>query len=69
MNYQLNRVIGFDETGFRGSADWPYNADAWDFLIAGGAVYEQPGLLVRTPDAESGTAIPNAPGGGGANLR
>ncbi len=39
MNYGLNRAVGFDETGFRGTADLPYRTDAWDFLVAGGAVY------------------------------
>ncbi len=39
MNYGLDKVIGDDETGFRGTADEPYRTEGWDFLIAGGAVY------------------------------
>ena len=39
QNYGLGRAVGFDETGFRGTADRPYRTDAWDFLIAGGSVY------------------------------
>ncbi len=39
LNYGLNKVIGDDETGFRGTADEPYRTEGWDFLIAGGAVY------------------------------
>ena len=38
-NFGLNRVIGDDETGFRGSGDDPYRTEAWDFLIAGGGLY------------------------------
>jgi hypothetical protein len=39
MNYGLNRVIGMNETGFDGSADATYRIQGWDFLIAGGALY------------------------------
>ena len=39
MNYGLNRVIGINETGFDGTGDDPYRIEAWDFLIAGGALY------------------------------
>ena len=40
MNYGLGKVIGDDETGFRGVIDRPYRIEAWDFLIAGGALYD-----------------------------
>ena len=36
MNYGLNKVIGDNETGFRGTNDTPYRTEAWDFIIAGG---------------------------------
>jgi hypothetical protein len=39
MNYALNKVIGDDETGFRGIDDTPYRTEAWDFVIAGGGLY------------------------------
>ena len=39
LNYALNKVIGDDETGFRGTTDAPYRTEAWDFIIAGGGLY------------------------------
>ena len=68
MNWGLDRPIGDDETGFKGSADVPYRPDGWDFILAGGAVYSNLDYSF-TPDAEDGSAAPKAPGGGGANLR
>jgi hypothetical protein len=68
MNWGLNRVIADDETGFKGSADVPYRPDAWDFLMAGGAVYSNLDYSFR-PGSEDGTAKPEAPGGGGRALR
>ena len=68
MNYGLKRVIADDETGFKGSADVPYRPDAWDFLLAGGAVYSNLDYSF-TRDNFDGTAEPKAPGGGGRNLR
>lgn len=39
LNYDLNRVIGNNETGFDGTADATYRIQGWDFLMAGGALY------------------------------
>ncbi|MEZ6059083.1 MAG: DUF6298 domain-containing protein [Planctomycetaceae bacterium] len=39
MNYGLNKVIGENETGFRGSSDVLYRTEGWDFLLAGGGLY------------------------------
>lgn len=39
MNYKLNKPIGMNETGFDGTNDAPYRIQAWDFLLAGGALY------------------------------
>ncbi|MBN2476767.1 MAG: hypothetical protein JXB62_19310 [Pirellulales bacterium] len=68
MNFGLGKVLGDDETGFKGSSDFVYRAEGWDFLLAGGAVYDNLDYSF-TPDHEAGTAKPNAPGGGGATLR
>jgi len=67
-NYHLNKAIAFDESGFRGSDDRPYRTEAWDFILAGGGVYDNLDYSF-TPHKEDGTAIPNAPGGGGPGLR
>lgn len=66
-NYGLNRVIGDDETGFAGSEPKPYRLEGWDFIIAGGAVYDNLDYSFCVSH-EDGTATINAPGGGGAAL-
>jgi hypothetical protein len=68
MNFHLNKVIGDDETGFKGSGDFTYRAEGWDFIIAGGGIYNNLDYSFTT-EAEDGSATPNAPGGGGAKLR
>jgi len=66
-NYGLDRVIGDDETGFAGSEPKPYRLEGWDFIIAGGAVYDNLDYSFNVGH-EDGTAKINAPGGGGAVL-
>ena len=39
MNYGLNKIIGDNETGFRGTNDLPYRVEAWSFLLAGGGLF------------------------------
>ena len=68
VNYGLGKAIAFDESGFRGSEDKPYRTEAWDFILAGGAIYSNLDYSY-TPDKEVGTAVPKAPGGGGPALR
>ena len=69
QNYQLNKAIGDDETGFAGKDRVkPYRLEAWDFLVAGGAVYSNLDYSF-TVGHEQGNASINAPGGGGPELR
>ena len=63
-NYGLNKVIGDDETGFAGSEPKPYRLEGWDFIIAGGAVFDNLDYSF-TVGHEDGTAKINAPGSGG----
>ena len=67
VNYALNKVIGDDETGFKGSGDAPYRMEGWDFILAGGGIYSNLDYSF-TPGHEDGTARNKAPGGGGASL-
>jgi hypothetical protein len=70
LNAGLNRVIADDETGFKGSGDFVYRAEGWDFLLAGGAVYDNLDYSFSVGHEDgSGTVRPDAPGGGGAALR
>lgn len=69
-NYHLNRVIGDNETGFRGAADAPYRIEAWDFVIAGGGLFNHLDYSFAAGD-EGGTFVYPAsqPGGGNAGFR
>ena len=69
MNYALNKVIGDDETGFKGKDDFTYRSEGWDFLIAGGAVYSSLDYSF-TVDHPKGTLREyKSPGGGSPELR
>ena len=67
INYALDKPIGDDETGFKGSGDDAYRMEGWDFIVAGGGVYDNLDYSF-TCGHESGTARNKAPGGGGASL-
>jgi len=46
MNWELKKLIGDNETGFRGTNNLPYRTEAWDFILAGGALIVAGGLIV-----------------------
>ena len=68
MNYGLKRVIADDETGFRGSDDFVYRHEGWEFMLAGGAIYDNLDYSFSV-EHEDGSLRPDAPGGGGSTLR
>lgn len=70
QNYGLNKVIAYDETGFRGTGDAVYRTHAWEFILAGGGGFSHLDYSFTT-DAEDGSArvTPPTPGGGGRELR
>ncbi|MDO8542342.1 MAG: hypothetical protein Q7S40_18030 [Opitutaceae bacterium] len=70
MNFGLNRVIGDNETGFKGNADAHYRMEAWEFLLAGGALYNNLDYSF-TVGHEDGTFAygEKTPGGGNAGFR
>lgn len=70
MNYGLNRPIGDNETGFNGIEDFKYRTEGWDFMTAGGAIYNNLDYSF-TAENEDGSFVvaPGQPGGGGATLR
>ncbi|HZK62464.1 MAG TPA: cellulase family glycosylhydrolase, partial [Anaerovoracaceae bacterium] len=70
LNYGLNKPIGDNETGFKGTSDYPYRAEAWDFLIAGGALYNNLDYSFTTGHEDGTFIFPETqPGGGGIALR
>ena len=70
MNWQLGKVIGDNETGFRGAGDAPYRMEGWDFIIAGGGLYNNLDYSFAAGH-EDGTFVYPAsqPGGGSPALR
>lgn len=68
QNAKLNRPIAYDETGFKGSGDDVYRVRAWQFLLAGGAVFDHLDYSFTTTNPK-GTAEVSAPGGGGPAIR
>jgi len=69
QNWDLNKVLADDETGFRGKADLPYRTEAWDFLIAGGAVYSNLDYSFTVKQPGGTAVVTTSPGGGGPELR
>ncbi|MCW5982879.1 MAG: hypothetical protein KIT09_32620 [Bryobacteraceae bacterium] len=70
MNYGLNRVIGFDETGFDGTLDAVYRIQAWDFILAGGGHYNHLDYSFTAGHEDGAFPIPaTQPGGGSPALR
>lgn len=70
MNYHLNKVIGDNETGFRGTHDAPYRTEAWDFIIAGGGLYNNLDYSFVAGHEDGSFAYPaSQPGGGNPGFR
>ena len=69
MNYEINKPIGFNETGFAGRSDATYRRQAWRFMMSGGSLFNHLDYSY-TVDSETGTdTTNNAPGGGSPALR
>jgi hypothetical protein len=68
LNYGLNRVIANDETG-GGNDDAAYRIEAWQFLLAGGAVFDHLDFSFTCARPDGTASIRGAPGGGGPALR
>lgn len=69
MNYGLNKVIGENETGFRGKDDLLYRTEAWDFLLAGGALYNNLDYSFTAKHPDGTFRDYKSPGGGSVELR
>ncbi|NLJ42179.1 MAG: cellulase family glycosylhydrolase [Bacteroidales bacterium] len=70
MNYGLNKPVGDNETGFRGIEDVHYRTEGWDFMTAGGALYNNLDYSFTTDNEDGSFQFPaTQPGGGGAKLR
>ncbi len=70
LNWRLHLPMGDNETGFRGTNDAPYRVEAWEFILAGGALFSHLDYSF-TVGHEDGTFVYPAsqPGGGNPGLR
>lgn len=69
-NTAFKGVIGCDETGFKGQDDSLYVEEGWEFILSGGALYNNLdySFTAATPDGSEKVVAPT-PGGGGKSLR
>ena len=68
-NYSLNRVIGDNETGFRGRDNLAYRTEAWDCIIGGGALFSSLDYSFTPSHPNGSFQNYKSPGGGNAALR
>ena len=69
-NAALNKVIGDDETGFNGNDDRVYRTEAWDFILAGGGLFNHLDYSFVVGKEDGSFAYPKTqPGGGSAAFR
>jgi hypothetical protein len=70
VNATLAKVIGDDETGFRGTSDALYRSEAWEFILAGGGLYNNLDYSFAVGYEDGSFEYPSTqPGGGSRSLR
>ena len=69
-NFAVNKVIGENETGFKGTGDTYYRMEAWEFLLAGGGLYNNLDYSFAVGHEDGTFAYPpKTPGGGNRGFR
>ncbi len=70
MNYHLDKVIGDNETGFNGIGDANYRTEAWNFMLAGGGLFNNLDYSFTVGNEDGSFVVQEGePGGGGRSLR
>jgi hypothetical protein len=70
QNYHLNKVIGENETGFKGQKDSTYRKEGWEFILAGGGLYNNLDYSFTTEHPTGTFQYPEKqPGGGSVAFR
>jgi hypothetical protein len=70
QNYHWNKVIGENETGFKGTGDDYYRREAWEFILAGGALFSHLDYSFAVGFEDGSFTYPETqPGGGSRTLR
>lgn len=65
INQTLNRPIGDNETGFKGTGDTHYRMEGWEFILAGGALYSHLDYSFTAGHEDGSFAYPSTQPGGG----
>ena len=68
LNYAHNKVINFDESGFSGKKEETYRIQAWNFMLAGGGVFNNLDYSF-VAGHENGDFVADSPGWGSKTLR
>ncbi len=70
QNSHLPCVVGMNETGFKGTGNDYYRTEAWEFMLAGGGLYNHLDYSFTAEKADGTAEVKNpTPGGGGAEYR
>jgi hypothetical protein len=69
QNYGLNKVIGENETGFKGTGDTHYRMEAWEFLLAGGGLFNNLDYSFAVGHEDGTLPAGKSPGGGNRGFR
>ncbi len=70
QNFGLNRVIGENETGFKGTADTHYRMEGWEFILAGGGLFNHLDYSFVVGHEDGTFQYPaKTPGGGNRGFR
>lgn len=70
QNYHLDKVIGNNETGFKGNDDATYRRTAWHFILAGGGLFNHLDYSFAVGYEDGTYQYPSTqPGGGSPALR
>ncbi|HZK94737.1 MAG TPA: putative collagen-binding domain-containing protein [Prolixibacteraceae bacterium] len=65
LNFDLNKVIGENETGFNGQKDSTYRKEAWELILAGGGLFNNLDYSFTTDNEDGTFQYPGAQPGGG----
>ncbi len=69
-NHNLNKVIGDNETGFKGTSDRHYHKEAWQFILAGGGLFNNLDYSFAVGFEDGSFRYPKSqPGGGSRDFR
>jgi len=65
LNYDLNKVIGENETGFNGQKDSTYRKEAWELILTGGGLFNNLDYSFTTDNEDGTFQYPEKQPGGG----